>query len=63
MLDNRDWRFDTTFEAEIADGVWLVGVFGLKSGVEPPVPIVQRSINRPDDIHEPADSRQDHGGG
>ena len=43
--------------------MWLVGVLGLKSGVEPPVAIVQPSIKYPDDSHEPVDRRQEHGGG
>jgi hypothetical protein len=41
----------------------MVGVLGLKSGVESPVSIVQPSIKYPDDSHEPVDSRQEHGGG
>jgi len=43
--------------------VWLVGVLGLKSGVEPPVAIVQPSIKYLDGIHESVDRRQEHGGG
>ena len=41
----------------------MVGVLGLKSGVESAVAIVQPSIKYPDDSHEPVDSRQEHGGG
>ena len=43
--------------------MWLVGVLGLKSGVEPPVSIVQHSIKDSDDSHKPVDSRQEYGGG
>ena len=56
--ERHQWRL-----GDVADGVWLVGVLGLKSGVESAVSIVQPSIKYPDDSHEPVDSRQEHGSG